>query len=73
MTQHSKDRTEYACAVVCVFAAITMGVTAMTISQTHDIGAGVLIFIAQLLLFAASVFHLNYKLMSYGETNQPKK
>lgn len=49
-------------------AAIAIGIASIVVSETHDIAAGVLIFIAQLLLFAASVFHLNYKLGQYGET-----
>lgn len=49
-------------------AAISIGIASIVVSETHDIAAGVLIFIAQLLLFAASVFHLNYKLGQYGET-----
>lgn len=63
-----KERTEYACAVLCVASAITMGISSMALHEHHDIESGVLIFIAQLLLFAASVFHINYKLANYGET-----
>ena len=49
-------------------AAISIGVASIVVSETHDIAAGVLIFVAQLLLFSASVFHLNYRLDQYGET-----
>lgn len=63
-----KDKTEYACAVICVMSAISLGCSAMCVHNTHNIESGVLIFIAQLLIFAASVFHINYKLMSYGES-----
>ena len=49
-------------------AAITIGIASIVVSETHDIAAGVLIFVAQLLIFSASVFHLNYKLGQYGET-----
>lgn len=49
-------------------AAISIGIASIVVSETHDIAAGVLIFVAQLLLFSASVFQLNYKLGQYGET-----
>lgn len=68
MDRDAKDKVEYTSGVLCVAAAISIGVSSIVISETHDVAAGVLIFIAQLLLFAASVFHLNYKLGTYGET-----
>ena len=68
MDRHSKDQIEYSSAVICIMAAIAIGIASIVVSETHDIAAGVLIFIAQLLLFAASVFHLNDKLRQYGET-----
>ena len=68
MDRNSKDQVEYSSAIVCIMAAIAIGVASIVVSETHDIAAGVLIFVAQLLLFSASVFHLNYKLEQYGET-----
>lgn len=68
MDRNSKDQVEYSSAIVCIMAAIAIGVASIVVSETHDIAAGVLIFVAQLLLFSASVFHLNYKLGQYGET-----
>lgn len=68
MDRNSKDQVEYSSAVVCIMAAIAIGVASIVVSETHDIAAGVLIFVAQLLLFSASVFHVNYKLGRYGET-----
>lgn len=68
MTIHQKESVEYASAVVCIFSSITIGISSIIISTNHDIAAGVLILIAQLLVFAASVFHLNYKILNYGET-----
>lgn len=68
MQRDSKDIVEYSAGVCCVAAAITIGMSSIVVSEHHDIAAGVLIFVAQLLIFAASVFHLNYKLGSYGET-----
>lgn len=67
MLRDSKDIVEYSAGVCCVAAAITIGLSSIIVSEHHDIAAGVLIFVAQLLIFAASVFHLNYKLGSYGE------
>lgn len=69
MEKDSKDKIEYASAVVCIASAIAVGTSSIVVSSTHDVAAGVLIFIAQLLLFAASVYQLNYKLGHYGETN----
>lgn len=68
MLRDTKDIVEYSAGVCCVAAAITIGLSSIIVSEHHDIAAGVLIFVAQLLIFAASVFHLNYKLGSYGET-----
>lgn len=69
MERNSKDIVEYSCGVLCVMAAISIGIAALSASEKHDIEAGVLIFLAQLLLFAASIFHLNYKLGNYGNTS----
>lgn len=69
MLRDTKDKVEYSAGVCCVAAAITIGISSIIVSEQHDIAAGVLIFVAQLLIFAASVFHLNYKLGSYGQTN----
>lgn len=68
MDRHSKDKVEYSSAILCIMAAISIGVASIVVSESHDIAAGVLIFVAQLLIFSASVFHLNYKLGQYGET-----
>ena len=68
MTIHQKESVEYASAIVCIFSSISIGISSVIISTSHDIAAGVLILIAQLLLFAASVFHLNYRILNYGET-----
>ena len=70
MNKEDKDKVEYASAVMCIAAAITIGSSSIVVSETHDIAAGVLIFVAQLLLFAASIYHLNYKLGNYGETKK---
>mgnify|MGYP006952760756 FL=1 len=72
MERDSKDKVEYCCGVICVASAISIGTSALVVSDRHDIEAGVLIFLAQLLLFAASIFHLNYKLGHYGEANHKK-
>lgn len=64
----TKDKVEYSSAVMCVCASITIGISSIIIHEHHDIQSGVLIFVAQLLIFAASVFHINYKLNLYGET-----
>ena len=68
MTIHQKESVEYASAVVCIFSSISIGISSIIISTNHDVAAGVLILIAQLLVFAASVFHLNYKILNHGAT-----
>lgn len=68
MTQDKKDMVEYSSAVICVASAITIGYASMFLTQNNSIDVNVLVFIAQLLLFAASVFHINYKLGKYGES-----
>ena len=70
MSQDNKDKIEFSSAVMCIAAAIAIGITSIVISQTHNIEAGVLIFIAQLLIFA--VYQINYKIYQYGESNKPK-
>ena len=70
MERDMKDKVEYSTGVVCVMASITIGITSIIVSEHHDIAAGELIFVAQLLIFAASVFHLNYKLGNYGQTTR---
>lgn len=69
MSRDTKDKIEYSSGICCVASAIAIGICSIVISEHHDIAAGVLIFVAQLLIFAASVYHLNYKLGSYGQTD----
>lgn len=69
MSRDSRDKIEYSSGICCVASAIAIGICSIVVSEHHDIAAGVLIFVAQLLIFAASVFHLNYKLGSYGQTD----
>lgn len=73
MLRDTKDVVEYSAGVCCIAAAIAIGISSIVVSEHHDIAAGVLIFVAQLLIFAASVFHLNYKLGTYGQTNSENK
>lgn len=69
MSQDTKDKIEFSSAVMCIAASIAIGITSIVVSQTHNIEAGVLIFIAQLLIFAASVYQINYKIYQYGESD----
>lgn len=43
MDRNSKDQVEYSSAIVCIMAAIAIGVASIVVSETHDIAAGVLI------------------------------
>ena len=70
MQRDTKDIVEYSAGVCCIMAAISIGISSIVVSEHHDIAGGVRIFVAQLLIFAASVFHLNYKLGNYGQTTK---
>lgn len=60
---------EKALAVGCFVVATALAFTSLIISEDHDITAGVLMAIAQFLLFAASILHIDYKLHLYGSTS----
>ena len=72
MNQDTKDKIEFSSAVMCIASAIAIGITRIVIRQTHNIEAGMLIFIAQLLIFAASVYQITYKINHYGESSKSK-
>lgn len=50
--------TQYACAVLLVLSSITLA--SYQAIQRDDIASGLLVYIAQALLFAGSVFGLDY-------------
>lgn len=47
--------------------AAALAFTSLLISKEHDIAAGVLMAIAQFLLLAASILHIDYKLNLHGK------
>ncbi len=61
---------EYAVAVGSFLAAVTFAFTALLISETHEVAAGNCAIIAQFLLLTASIFGIDYKLNSFGRTNE---
>lgn len=56
-----KRKIEYAIAVGSFVSANCIAYAAFLISPAHDIAAGVLTFIAQLLLLCATIFGVDYK------------
>lgn len=49
--------------------AAALAFVSLLISENNDIAAGVLMAIAQFLLLAASILHIDYKLSHYGSTS----
>ena len=60
--------TEKAVAVGSFIAATVLAFTSLLISDEHDIAAGACMVIAQFLLLTASIFGIDYKLNTYGQT-----
>ena len=54
---------------VCSFlAAVVFAFTALIIDERHELAAGNCTVIAQFLLLTASLFGIDYKLNTYGQT-----
>lgn len=51
-------------AVGSFLAAVSLAFTSLLISEDHDIAAGVLMMCAQFLMLTATIFGLDYKIMS---------
>lgn len=62
-------RFEKLLAGAAFLVAAALAFISLLISENHDIAAGVLMAIAQFLLLAASILHIDYKLSHYGSTN----
>lgn len=56
---------QYACAVILIITSIIMAFTEAVL--THDIASGILIYIAQAFLLAASIFGLDYYVQKLTE------
>lgn len=61
-------RIEYAVAVGSFIAAVAFAFTSLAISQLHEVAAGNCTVIAQFLLLTASIFGIDYKINSNGNT-----
>lgn len=57
-------KVESAVAVGSFLAAVALAFTSLIISEEHDIAAGVLMMCAQFLLLTATIFGLDYKILS---------
>ena len=63
--------TQYSCAVVLIMSSIILAFSEVMCS--HDIANGILLYIAQAFLLAASIFGLDYyvrKLTDYVKNNK---
>lgn len=63
--------TQYLCAVILIISSIILAFYEVT--SSHDIANGVLLYIAQAFLLAASIFGLDYyvrKLTDYVKNNK---
>ena len=63
--------TQYSCAVLLIISSITLAFS--EVISRHDIANGVLLYIAQAFLLAASIFGLDYyvrKLTDYVKNNK---
>ena len=63
--------TQYSCAVVLIISSIVLAFS--EVMSSHDIANGVLLYIAQAFLLAASIFGLDYyvrKLTDYVKNNK---
>lgn len=63
--------TQYSCAVVLIMSSIILAFS--EVMSSHDIANGVLLYIAQAFLLAASIFGLDYyvrKLTDYVKNNK---
>lgn len=59
---------EYTIAVASFIAAVVFAFVSLSISEDHEVAAGNCTVIAQFLLLTASIFGIDYKLNSFGET-----
>ena len=64
---------EKATAVGCVITAAALAFTSLLISDDHEIASSVAMVIAQFLLFAASVFGIDYKFSQIPNPKAPKQ
>ena len=63
--------TQYSCAVLLIISSIVLAFS--EVMSSHDIANGVLLYIAQAFLLAASIFGLDYyvrKLTDYVKNNK---
>lgn len=57
-------KTQALVAVSSFLAAVSLAFTSLLISEDHDIAAGVLMMCAQFLMLTATIFGLDYKILS---------
>lgn len=66
-------KLEYVVALGSFLAAVVFAFVSLYISKAHEVAAGNCTIVAQFLLLTASIFGIDYKLNSYGKTeNTPR-
>lgn len=61
-------KIEYVVAVASFVAAVVFAGISIAICKDHEVAAGNCTLVAQFLLLTASIFGIDYKLNSYGKT-----
>ncbi len=65
-----KNRTlEYSVALGAFITAVIFAFVSLYIADDHEVAAGNCTIVAQFLLLTASIFGIDYKLNSYGNTS----
>ena len=63
---------EYLVAVSSFAAAVVFAFVSLAIADAHEVAAGNCSVVAQFLILTASIFGIDYKLNSHGNTRSPE-
>lgn len=70
----NKSRTiEYTVAVASFVTAVVLSFVSLWLSDEHEVAAGNCTLVAQFLILTASIFGIDYKLNSYGDSRRPQQ
>lgn len=73
IVRHKSRKLEYVVALASFMAAVAFAFVSLVISDAHEVAAGNCTVIAQFLLLTASIFGIDYKLNSYGDTQNSSR
>lgn len=65
---NNSRRIEYTVAVASFIVAVSLAFVSIYLSDEHEVAAGNCTLVAQFLLLTASIFGIDYKLNSYGNS-----